>query len=702
MAGARIMNPPVPLLSLLLQWQQAGWLRPLDVALARFIERQDPEAPDSLLLAAALTAHVDGLGHTALELAALLQDPAGTLGWPAEAAVGLRRCLDTWGRGPLGGAGHGLNPADGVANRLVALGQTWAASCCVEVCNRGPAQTVQAPAAHGSVRGPLVLSGTRLALRRYWEQESRVAAQLLARCRGSQAHTEPPTAHESATAERARALLLRLFEAQGPQPDWQPDWQQAACALALRSGLTLVTGGPGTGKTYTAARLLVLLQAMHPGPDLLRVALAAPTGKAAARLRQSIQQALQNLPPDLAAELNIPAWAASLGAARTIHGLLGVQPRSRRPRHHAGHPLPWDVVFVDEASMINLELMDALLDALPPQARLILLGDKDQLASVEAGSVLGDICRVAAGPTGAYTPQTAAWIRAYSGQLIPSTALAALAEPPPHPLAQQTIELRHSRRFDGLIGELALAVHAGRAESVLSAVQDAGILSPDLSSVPAWSQGRHDALAGGYRSYLDLLAQAHSGATMPLDTNGAAQVLHAFERFRVLCALRDGPCGVSGLNEMIESALREAGLLREEGPWYEGRPIIVTRNDPALGLFNGDIGVVMREPDGQGGLRACFLEAHGIRAVAVSRLPPVETAFAMTVHKSQGSEFEHVVLVLPEGDAAVLTREWLYTGITRARKALNIVARDASLLRLATLRLTHRMGGLREHLGAPG
>ncbi|MCP5270807.1 MAG: exodeoxyribonuclease V subunit alpha [Burkholderiaceae bacterium] len=593
-------------------WQTAGWLRPLDVALARFLHDTAPTAPPDLLLAAALLSRLESAGHSALPLDDLPGTAAERLDWPAEALNALAQAL----------AARPLRP------------QAWTGCAAVAVDPRD--------AEGGS---PLVLADGRLALRRHWRDEGVIARQLRARA----------AALLPVDEAQATAWLDRLFP---PRADGEVDWQRRAGEVALRGRFTLVTGGPGTGKTWTAARLLVLLQALrgHGAPDgtpvpFLRVGLAAPTGKAAARLKQSIQQALHGLRPalgSLAGEALDP-WADTLPPARTLHALLGPRPGTWRFRHDATNPLPLDLLIVDEASMVHLALMARLLDALPPAARLVLLGDPDQLASVEAGAVLADLC---AAPV----------------------------------LAPRTVALRESRRFHGAIGALAQAMHAGDGAAALAA------LRTDVSGTLALQTPR-DATAvlplavQGYRPVL----QALQGPGTPAERARAS--LQAFETFRLLCALREGPWGVDGLNAAVEQALADAGLLAaRRGEWFTGRPVMLLRNQPALGLFNGDIGLVLPADDGTP--RAWFAEGEALHAVAVGRLEQVQTAFAMTVHKSQGSEFGHVALVLPPEDGPLLTRELVYTGLTRARERFTLVAPQPALLGRAVARRTRRLGGL--------
>jgi exodeoxyribonuclease V alpha subunit len=339
-------------------------------------------------------------------------------------------------------------------------------------------------------------------------------------------------------------------------------------------------------------------------------------------------------------------------------------------------------------------MMAALLQALPARARLVLLGDKDQLASVEAGAVLGDFCRGA--EDGRHGAGTAAYVRAATGQRIPVAPGAGPA------LAEQTVLLRDSRRYGGPIGHLAEAVNRGDGAAA------AALLQAAEGRVLAWSEPHGPAAAvqlavhgrpgaeGGYRRVLELLPQRPAAA--PAFEAWARTVLSAFERFRLLCAVREGEWGVAGLNVAIERALAAAGLLDARGEWYEGRPVMVTRNDPASGVFNGDIGIVLGPRVPGAALRVYFPDGEAVRSVAVSRLPSVETAFAMTVHKSQGSEFDHTVLVLPPQPSRVLTRELVYTGITRARLAFTLVTTRRAALAEALAHRTRRASGLAELL----
>lgn len=639
-------------------WSEAGWLRRLDSALAAFVRDTDPQAAPAVLFAVAALAHMEGRGHTCLSLASLVSDAAALLGWPEparQACEALRATLPP--HLPDWVAALRASPAVRDAGRAPDGGQ------------------------------PFVLAGPdaapRLYLRRYWDHERLVAQQL--RERAARSWPVDPTT--------VRGWLDRLFGS-APQADVaEPDWQRLACAVAVRSGVSVITGGPGTGKTYTAARLLALLFALAEEPDRLRVALAAPTGKAAARLKQSIDTSLQGLAQALDGHLDLPALTQRIGAARTLHALLGARPDTRRMQHDATHPLDVDVLIVDEASMIHLEMMSSLLQALPPSARLILLGDKDQLASVEAGAVLGDLCRDA--EAGGYSPETVCYAEAAAGQVLPERFHAVHRAPPP--LAQQTVMLRQSRRFGGPIGQLARAVNAGDVARVREALgaPGAGAVAAQERATPA--DVLHLAVHGRpggeacYRAYLDVMARRPAGSDHEAWVKAA---LRAFERFRLLCAVREGDWGALGLNRLVERALAQAGLLSPRGEWYVGRPVMVTRNDQALGVFNGDIGLTLPPATPGGALRVWFLDGDQLRSVGVSRLAHVETAFAMTVHKSQGSEFEHTVLVLPPHGGALLNRELVYTGITRAREAFTLMAPQPGLLTQATQQPTYRASGL--------
>ena len=619
---------------------EAGELRRLSGTFARFIGSLGVHAPP-LMLACVLLSELEGRGHSCLMLDELAQDPCTLTGWSKEQWDSLA-------------AAAGLLPKN-LKGWIAQLGM------CEQVWHVGDLDFDQ----------PLVLSNTRLYLRRYWRDEKLVARTIGARA----------TAARTVDTHSARKWLDMLFASD--RPGEPPDWQKLACAVALRGSVAIITGGPGTGKTYTVARLLALLFAVAPDAARQRVALAAPTGKAAARLKQSIDKALTELADKVGNALPLRELTARMGAARTLHSLLGARPDTRSFSHHRGNPLDIDVLIVDEASMVHLEMMACLLDALPEGATLILLGDKDQLASVEAGAVLGDLCRDA--QEGHYSAGTAAYVLEASGETIPAEFHGNGGA-----LAQQTVMLRRSRRFGGPIGQLAQAVNDGDPARAEAALRSGGELS--------WIEHAHQQhvvqlAADGYAGYLGLIG---AGAGAGGHDVWVRSVLHHFDAFRILCAVREGEWGVSGLNGAIEQRLEGAGLIRRRGEWYVGRPVMITRNDYGTGVFNGDIGLTLADPARTGSLRVYFLEGDTVRSVLATRLRQVETAYAMTVHKSQGSEFHHTVLVLPRDKGSMIARELIYTGITRASAQFTLVTPVAAILADAIARRTQRASGLQE------
>jgi exodeoxyribonuclease V alpha subunit len=636
---------------------EAGSLRQLAVSFSRFIATLGKECP-KLAICSAVLSEMEGRGHSCLLLDELAADPCGLLGWPAEDWEVIRAA-----------AGRLPETAEEWRKALADCRQVW-------VADEGEDR-----------QQPLILEGSRIYLRRYWRHEQDVVRTIVSRV-GQDREVD---------VAQVRAWLDRLFD---PSPQPGPDWQKIACAVAMRNHFTLITGGPGTGKTFTVARLLTLLFAMADDASRLRIALAAPTGKAAARLKQSIADALEGLSKKMQGVLPLAALADRLPAAVTLHSLLGAQPDRRRARHHAGNPLDVDVVIVDEASMVHLEMAAALLDAVPPNAMLILLGDKDQLASVEAGSVLGDLCRDAR--LGCYAEATVEYVSQAAGETIPVELVCGGG-----PLAQQTVMLRTSRRFQGAIGALAAAVNEGDGPAACDCLRQG-----DAPAV-AWMErathaqllnlaleGRMD-VSHSYFAYLALLRQPPAG-TEADRMQWIRTILASFDRFRILCATREGEWGVAGINQAVEQFLAQKGHIRRSGEWYSGRPVMVMRNDYGMGVFNGDIGITLPDPVRNGSLRVYFPDGEGCRSVLASRLPAIDTAYAMTVHKSQGSEFTHVALALPQEINPVLSRELIYTGITRARAAFTLVTPDAAVFSQAVEQKTRRASGLRDLLEASG
>ena len=629
---------------LLATFNAAGLLEAGDVHVALRLGRIGGERDEAVLLAAALAVRGVRLGSVCVDLTSIARSAAAE----AETAGGATATEDATAPAP-----EWPDPA------------VW------------PDLVRDSPLTHdgeGPGRGcPLRLVGSTLYLDRYWREETALADDLLARVAA-----DPP----DVDLERLRAAVARVLPAASADP-----LQRIAAAVAVLRRVSVLAGGPGTGKTTTVARLLALLHD-QPGPPL-RVALAAPTGKAAARLEEAVRSSAAVLPQEDQARIGRPA-------ARTLHRLLGTIPgRSGRFRHDRDHHLPYDVVVVDETSMGSLTLMARLLEAVRPDARLVLVGDPDQLASVEAGAVLGDLCG-----GGSRRPVVTPALRDALAAVLPPADLAELdggtgpaAAGPTGTggLGAGVVVLRTVHRFHHGIAELAEAIQAGDPDAVL-ALLTAG--RPDVEWVDTTDGVPADGLAALRADVLDA-ARSLTAAATAYDLTAA---LPALDRHRLLCAHRRGPWGVGQWSRAVETWLAESGAAASPDGFVVGQPVLMTVNDYDAGVYNGDTGVLVARPDGR--LDVALARGGETVTVALARLSAVVTSYAMTVHKSQGSQFARVSVVLPP-DGPLLTRELLYTAVTRAQEHVRLLAPEAAV-RAAVSRPVARASGLRHRLAAPG
>ncbi len=496
---------------------------------------------------------------------------------------------------------------------------------------------------------PLILDGSRLYLHRFRVAEDRLVGALRERARD-----ECTELDDEAVRRGCRAAFV------GERGPRLSDAQKRAVVTALTRRLCVVTGGPGTGKTTTVAAILTALEAAEPSRPP-RTALTAPTGKAAARMQEALRDGMGD--------------RGASPEALTVHRLLGA---GRGFRYHADNPLPFDLVVLDEASMIDLSLCSRLLDALTRRCRLVILGDRNQLASVQAGAVLGDLCR----PVALNRFSDTARRRFHAvGASAPEAGIGAAP-----PLADCIVELTTAHRFNREIGALADAVREGAFDTCMQVIEQ----SPRLSLRPLPPPS-------GLRSTLGTTIR--EGFRPYLAATEFAGKLRAFTAFRLLCAVRQGPWGAVRLNAAVGQLLAESEGLPAGEPLYENLPVLITRNDYHTGLYNGDIGFVYTDSDRSSGLRVQFPSPAGgrPRTFSPSRLASWEPAFALTVHKSQGSEFDRVLLLLPEIDSPLLSRELIYTAVTRARHSVEIRG-SGEILRAALRRTTERGSGLGQRL----
>jgi exodeoxyribonuclease V alpha subunit len=496
---------------------------------------------------------------------------------------------------------------------------------------------------------PLIIDGDQLYLARYYHYQSQLKHILIEL--GNTA--VPEIGHKKATK-----IIANLF----PEGETQPSWQKVAAVLALKKSLCVISGGPGTGKTTTMLRVLATL--CEVSPHQLRIRLAAPTGKAAMRMQESIRDNLTklNCSDDIKQQLSVDAC--------TLHRLLGYRPHSVKFRHNTNHPLALDVLVVDESSMVDSAMMAKLLSAIPKGAKVILLGDKDQLEAVAPGSPFTEIC------------QQAGFSQSFAKELSEMADVdfsyfsgdESIISAEPQPLADNIIFLRHSYRFDSKsgIGQLANAVNQGQFKESIALMKgdqhsDINWVDYQPSDYRGYNKPDTDPLVKrvqqGFKSYLEALKE-----------DDLTTIFNAFSHFCLLAAARQGYSGVEDTNALAQSALG----FPNDTKWYHGRPVMVTRNDYQVALFNGDVGICLDL--NKEGLRVYFPSMHEYRDFTPSRVPQHETAFAMTIHKSQGSEFEEVLIILPESNSRVLEKSLLYTGITRAKKHVTLWGKKETLM----------------------
>jgi exodeoxyribonuclease V alpha subunit len=515
---------------------------------------------------------------------------------------------------------------------------------------------------------PFILDGDLLYFQRYHHYESQIISHVVARAESSLLNLQD----RMAGLEKHQTLIKTLvatYPLEGLPPEEQTDWQLVACLQALLSDFSIITGGPGTGKTTTLAKLLRIIYAIDPATT---VALAAPTGKASMRMYESLRQSAASFPE---MQVHFDQLKPS-----TLHNLLGYKPGSIHFKYNRKNTLPFNWIVVDEASMIDVPMFSKLLDALDPHTRIVLLGDKDQLASVEAGSLLGDLCAVI--PTlNSMSPIRSNWINRLIAEPARQIPASTSTEEVPW-LSNHILQLKLSHRFKkrGAIGSLASCIIKSEAAELKEMMRNDG---EELQFDHTYDPAMLEAFCMGYADYI-----------------GETDILKALEKMnnlRVLVAVREGVRGLYAINRQIEQLLQQKKLLKPDREFYLNRPVMVTKNNYELNLFNGDTGIL--RPNQQGDLRAWFLDSNGeLRSILPAYLSDAETVFAMTIHKSQGSEFNQVMVVLPEGtDNPLLTKELLYTAVTRAKQSVLIQATEETLLHTVN-RAVKRISGITDRI----
>ncbi len=809
-----LANPKVAIQGLL-EWKNIGLLRSIDYYQAQMIYEQSSALPKqaaaldkdgqadlhgiALIIMAVLSKQV-GDGHVCLNIRSFVKNAkdfvnpdraamASFMGRTLNNSSSLSAIESVLSPEALTGAltntafDHAEKPHLIISNRALH-------NCLQSLGEDGVIKRVQLAFAVGNeheasnVR-PFYIKGERLYLQRFYHYEQQIAKNISARLPIFDALSDAKS-HASQVLRQAIKVLFTYSDTEQARAALS---QRVACAIASRAQFSVITGGPGTGKTTTVVKLLAALQAISSSqqlasgllksqdiqsqPKKLRIALAAPTGKAAARLNQSINEKVSELPferlPGQVTKEDIPVKVT------TLHQLLGSRFNSRQFVHNAKNTLPLDVLVIDEASMVDVDMMASVFGALPKHASLILIGDKDQLASVDAGAVLGDLAQVS--HLQQYTPQTVDWLASVLDEdieglihlhetsaksqlhdLLQNRMLQnSMSQNSAQKMSQNIAVLNHSYRFDESSGIKALAseVNSGElSEDLLSRFSNAQLvdslwLAKDINATSIGNAnyilsqnviehiktgspdkflhgGQNRMLHGhtinapvAYRHYLSILRN-HSLT----ETDGqeawdslARRVLHAFDKFRVLCAMREGPWGTQSLNKSIEQALITSSDRNGLNEWYQGRPVLITKNDYNLNLMNGDIGIAINtgsfsqkssSPNKNAAdtsttagstnkMRVAFFSNDGsdsIRWFSVNRLQHLQTAFAMTVHKSQGSEFEHACLVMPDQLNPVLTKELVYTAITRSKLWFSLITPQAPVFEKAVKTKINRDSGL--------
>ena len=590
-----------------------GQILDIDLEWCRFLSRQHPTASSQVLLAACLTSYLYRQGDVCL-------------------------ILDSYAGQPV------FNDFEGETGCVVSELKEW----------RRELEESHVVGSPGDFK-PLILDDDRLYMHKLWHYEKTLAEKLISRSDDQVSQLDECLLKDG---------LRRLFSSS----DEQTDWQQIAAAVTVRNKLSIISGGPGTGKTSTVVRILALLleqaEKQNQQPNIV---LTAPTGKAAARLQESIRSARDSIQVSDGIRSAIP------DSAVTLHQLLGARRHTSAFKHNEENPLPYDVIIVDEVSMVDQALMSKLMKALLKDTKLILLGDKDQLASVEAGSVLGDICLHA---ENSYSSGRADWLKSLSLELPHSSTSSN-----PKPLTDNITLLTKSYRFESGSGISLLAESVNNGE-VEEAIQ---LLAGDKHSDIGFTlledvSGLRRVIAQKVDQYYSELAK----------NNSPERAFDILREFRILAAHRSGPWGIEYLNKLVEEILSRKKIIPKYRQWYVGKPVIVNVNDYSLGLYNGDTGICL--PNEEGELRIYFESEEDLKEIIPNRLPNHNCAYALTVHKSQGAEFNHILLVLPVQLSKVVSRELIYTAVTRARTTVDVLSTKKTLRKGIASKLKRRSG----------